>query len=609
VPRPVHVLHIITQMVRGTGASHVAEYMVSGLSPDRFRASIAHGVAGSHLSDYHLSPAEHVEVFTIPDLARPIAPHRDLRALGQLRRLIRETRPDIVHTHSSKAGVLGRLAAAREGVPLIVHHVHGWSFHPRHSSVKKRGFVAFERYLAKRSDGLLFVGRPDIEKGRAHHIGRESMYYTVRAGVDLARFVPRTPQSVAEGREILDIPDDAFLIGTVGRLSPQKAPHDFIAVARRIADELPNARFAWIGHGIMRDEVRDAIDAAGLTDRFALPGARDDVERIYPAFDMFLITSLWEGLPRTIVESLATGVPVVASAVDGSCEIVRDGENGLLFPPGQTDAGAEAVLRMATDDAMRDDMAAAGPATAKDFEMGKSIADLEGVYDDLLDKRRFSGRDGRVRLQDTDEVLDDARAERPPGAYERWGQRAVDICVCLVSAPLALLLVGLGALLVRISSPGPAIFRQERVGKDERPFTIYKLRTMKHSDDSVIRPPEENDSRVTPAGRLLRQLRFDELPQLVNVLKGDMSIIGPRPERPGLYQRYLAMMPMYSWRKRVRPGLTGWAQIHHTHSSDAEAAFDNLQYDLYYVINKSFWLDLSVLLATIPVMLAREGRS
>ena len=609
MPHPIHVLHIITQMVRGSGASHVAEYLASRLSPDRFRASIAHGVARPHLQGYGLSPAEHVEVFAIPDLARPIAPHRDLRALGQLRSLIREVRPDVVHTHSSKAGVLGRLAAAREGVPVVVHHVHGWSFHANHSVLRRRGFVSLERYLARRTDGLLLVANPDIEKARAHRVGRESQYHMVRAGVALDRFEPRTPQSVAEAREILNVPDDAFLIGTVGRLAPQKAPHDFIAVARRVADELPNAHFAWIGHGVLRDEVRAAVEAAGLSDRFALPGARDDIERISPAFDVFLITSLWEGLPRTLVESLATGVPVVASAVDGSCEIVREGQNGLLFPPAHVDAGAEAVLRMATDDTMRDEMGRAGPATVKDFDMDKSVSDMEAVYDKLLDRRKFTSRDGRVRLRSMDDEFDVDQTIRPRGALDRWGRRALDICVCLMSAPLALLLVGLGALMIKIDSPGPAIFRQKRVGRDERLFIMYKLRTMVHTDDSAVRPPVETAPRVTRAGRLLRRVRLDELPQLLNVFKGDMDIVGPRPERPGLYQRYLAQMPMYRWRKRVRPGLTGWAQIHHGHISDTEAAFETLQYDLHYVANKSLLLNISVLLQTIPVMLTGRGRA
>lgn len=187
-------------------------------------------------------------------------------------------------------------------------------------------------------------------------------------------------------------------------------------------------------------------------------------------------------------------------------------------------------------------------------------------------------------------------------------KRLLDLLTVVVLAPIALLLGIITAVLVRLSGPGPVVFRQTRVGRNEQPFTLYKFRSMvadaeKHGAQWASR----RDPRVTPIGRVLRAIRMDELPQLLNVLRGDMSIIGPRPERPEFVSQLSQTIPHYHLRHLVRPGLTGWAQVKFRYGSSAEDAAVKLTYDLYYVKNMSIVLDGKIVLKTILTVVSRQG--
>lgn len=214
------------------------------------------------------------------------------------------------------------------------------------------------------------------------------MYHIVRAGVDLSDFLPRTPKSVATARQRLQIPEDAFVVGTVGRLSAPKSPRDFVAATQHIAQELSQAFFVWVGDGPLRRQTEEAVEAAGLADRFLLTGNRSDVGELYPAFDVFMLTSLREAGPRTVIEALATAVPVVATVVGATSEIISPGENGLLTAPGDPAAAAACVLRLVKDEQLRDQLARNGPSSAREFSIEKTLADLSSLYINLLREKQ-----------------------------------------------------------------------------------------------------------------------------------------------------------------------------------------------------------------------------
>jgi sugar transferase (PEP-CTERM system associated) len=188
-------------------------------------------------------------------------------------------------------------------------------------------------------------------------------------------------------------------------------------------------------------------------------------------------------------------------------------------------------------------------------------------------------------------------------------KRAVDLLHAVVGLIIASPLMLVTAALVKLTSPGPVFYHQERVGLNGRIFTVHKFRTMQNNAEAGTGPvwAQANDVRVTPLGRMLRRTRLDELPQLWNVLRGDMSLVGPRPERPSFVEQLTASIPFYGQRHVVKPGVTGWAQIRYTYGASVEDAIEKLQYDLYYIKNLSIALDLVIVLETIKTVVRRRG--
>lgn len=220
-------------------------------------------------------------------------------------------------------------------------------------------------------------------------------------------------------------------------------------------------------------------------------------------------------------------------------------------------------------------------------------------------ERVFEFTEGRVlhdRIDDT--FLEEAQGHELFGMFKR----AADVVTVVLSAPIVLPLATLVALAIRLDSDGPAIFRQERVGRGGTTFRLYKFRTMRVAgDDAPAQFAQRGDPRVTRIGHVLRRFRLDELPQLWNVLRGDMSLIGPRPEQTSFVQQFVRKFPQYHYRHMVRPGLSGWAQVHHGYAASEEATSVKLQFDLYYVKHLSFSLDAVIALRTVRTILTGFG--
>jgi glycosyltransferase involved in cell wall biosynthesis len=233
----------------------------------------------------------------LPELVRQIDPLKDAAALVKLRRFIRWGNFQIVHTHSSKAGVLARLAAHLEGVPVIVHTVHGWSFHDYMPPPTRRVYQLLERYLSRFSSAFIVVSESDKAKGLAAGIGNIEKYRLIRSAIPFKDFDPSN-YDCAEVRSELGLSADAVVIGCVGRFSAQKNPLDWIKAAGNIARSCPQVQFLLVGDGPLRAQVESAAAEQGIADRLVLTGLRRDSARMMMAMDIFLLTSLWEGLPR-----------------------------------------------------------------------------------------------------------------------------------------------------------------------------------------------------------------------------------------------------------------------------------------------------------------------
>jgi len=378
---PVTVAHVITRLDVG-GAQATAVRTCALLDRDRYRPVILAGPdAGSGGSMADDARAAGVEVVTVDGLVSTIRPHIDVRAVPAVRRAVEGTGAELVHTHSSKAGVLGRLAARQAGRPAV-HTVHGWSFHGEQHPAVRTTYRTIERALAPKTAALIVVTPVDERIGREAGIGRPEQYHLIRSGIAIP--APRTAAQRASARAALGWGDGDEGLVAVGRLAPQKDPQTMVEAFAAVVAARPQARLAVIGDGPDRAEVEAAIDRLGLGASIALLGVRTDVLDVLAGADAYLLSSRWEGLPRTVLEAVALGIPVVATDVGGVREVVDPGTSGWLVP-----AGDPAALGTAAAEALASPVVAAARAEAARagidrFDEQRMAADTMALYDQVL---------------------------------------------------------------------------------------------------------------------------------------------------------------------------------------------------------------------------------
>lgn len=382
----IPVLHAITRLIIG-GAQETAIFTAALLDPARFAVHLLCGPqTGSEGSLIEEARARGIPLTILPQLVRQIDPRQDLTALIKLTRFIRQNRFAIVHTHSSKAGILGRLAARMAGTPLIVHTIHGWSFHDYMAAPVRWTYILLERLTARFTDALIVVARPDIDKGLRAGIGQPQQYRLIRSAIPLDEFDPAEFDRAAVRRE-LGLPLDAPVLGNVGRFSAQKNPLDWVRVAGRVARARPDCHFLLVGDGPLRGQVEAALAAEGIAQRTVLTGLRRDVPRMLAAMDVFLLTSLWEGLPRVIPQAMAMAVPVVANRADGVAEAIQHGQTGYLVEPGDLESMAAHCLTLLNEPARRHEMGQRGRAYARrEFDVQQMVAQIAALYDELAQR-------------------------------------------------------------------------------------------------------------------------------------------------------------------------------------------------------------------------------
>jgi glycosyltransferase involved in cell wall biosynthesis len=379
----IKIVHIITLLELG-GAQRTALTIVENLDKSRFETVLFCGRGG--LLDLEALKSN-IRVTFIPGLNRPIRPLRDVVAFLCLVHSLRRERPQVVHTHSSKAGVLGRLAAWVAGVPRIVHTVHGFGFTPQQPAWVRALFVWIEQRLATITHTLVFVSKANQEEAVQRKIGSADRSALIRAAVPLKEYLSLSRHR--EGIPGFSLSADDRLVTTVGPFKPQKNLLDFVRAAERVLAHHGSVRFLIVGDGDGRSDLEKAIQRAGLTDRVLLAGWRKDGPALLARTDIFCMTSLWEGLPMALVEAMAAGLPCVVNAVDGCRDVVENGVTGFLTPPGHYQETADKIIYLLDhlEEARALGQRARG-SVGPEFDCARMIEQHETLYERLLASKK-----------------------------------------------------------------------------------------------------------------------------------------------------------------------------------------------------------------------------
>jgi len=378
--RRLHIHHLITKLELG-GAQQNTLYCTRHHDRNKFRVSLGTGPGGVLDGEARRIPRAEISFF--PDLVREVSPLKDAVFLFKFIRFLRREKVDILHTHSSKAGILGRLAASAARTPVVVHTVHGWGFHDFQRKPVRALYVGLERLVAPLTDVLIAVSRENIDRGLREGIGHRTQYSLVRSGIDTSMYA-RPGKSRAAVRRSLGIPASAPVVGTVGNFKPQKAPLDFISMAALVLRAVPRAWFVLAGDGELREASERAAERAGIRKRVVFAGWRRDIPDLLGAFDVFALSSLFEGLPRSVLQAHSAGLPVAATDAGGTAEAVRDGVTGYIVKPRDPAALARRVVDLLRNPARAKAMGEAGRrAIGAEFEIKNMLHAIENCYLEL----------------------------------------------------------------------------------------------------------------------------------------------------------------------------------------------------------------------------------
>ena len=387
--KPVQVVHIITKLELG-GAQQNTLFTVAHLDRDFFRPYLITNHEGILVSE--AVTLQDVKTFLLPELIREINPLMDMRALfkigGILKALKEQDVAMIVHTHSSKAGILGRWAARFAGADVILHTFHGFGFHDFQTSPVRHFLIFLEKLTALITDKLITVSKANIHKGVKAGIFPRKKTVLIRSGIEMEEFTGIKVKKAQKKKE-LGVARNLPLATMIGCLKPQKAPLDYVEVAHLVLQE-KDAHFILVGDGVLREKVEQRSEELGLGRRFKLLGWRRDIPEILAATDIFVLTSLWEGLPRVLPQAMIMGIPVVATKVDGTPEAVTDGVNGFLLEPRDIRRMAEKIIYLLDHPEEARGLGERGRGMVGAFDIWKMVEKQEKLYLKLL---REKGRD------------------------------------------------------------------------------------------------------------------------------------------------------------------------------------------------------------------------
>ncbi len=370
----MRVMEMIDKPFLGGGQAIVLA-LARGLDRDRFDVSVC-ARGGGPLED-------EVRRAGLPFIAAPFGGKYAFGLTGKIAALLRREKPDVLHTHGGVAGLYGRMAARKSGVSKVVHTIHGIHYLHYRNILLRAVYADLERYCSKVTDAVVLVSETDLDTARRLRLARPAKLRLVRNGVDCAGL--QTEEFARRAAALSPaLPQGRPLVGTVARLHRQKGVVFLLRAAADILAGRPEGRIIAAGGGELEDELRGEARRLDVDRGFLFLGERSDAREILSRLDVFVLPSLWEGLPLVLIEAAALGRPIVATAVEGSREIIADGETGLLVPPADSAALAAAVRRLLDDPALAARLAARARETIPPrFTLEKMVSGYEEIYRSL----------------------------------------------------------------------------------------------------------------------------------------------------------------------------------------------------------------------------------
>lgn len=379
VTEKIKVVHIITKLELG-GAQINTIYTYENLDDSAFVPYLFSGAGGILTEKVKIK-----DRFTVlPDLIRAINPFKDLKAFFHMRTLLKAIKPHVVHTHSSKAGILGRLAAFSAGVPVVIHSVHGFSFSPHQSTAKRTFFVTAEKMVSGMTDHFIFVANEDIETAkRKKMVGTN--FSLIRSGFPMQKFIENTSDREALRTRFGIKPGD-FVCGIIAPFKPQKGLFHLIKIAEKVLAEIGNKHnvlFMITGDGDLREPLEKKLKEMGIIEHFRLPGFVFDIENAIATFDMGVSTALWEGLPQSLVQLRLKKKAVVASNITGNREVIKENQNGFLVDVSDHETFAQQIVQVIMDPKIRERLANCDD-NYSNWDAAYMVREQEKLYQSLL---------------------------------------------------------------------------------------------------------------------------------------------------------------------------------------------------------------------------------
>jgi lipopolysaccharide/colanic/teichoic acid biosynthesis glycosyltransferase/glycosyltransferase involved in cell wall biosynthesis len=541
-------------------------------------------------------PGLRTQGYTIHNIGiqRKINPISNLKSLWNLYRLMKRERFDIVHVHTPVAAALGRVAAWMAGTPVIIYTAHGFYFHDNMSAWVRRLIIWAEKFLCRTTHLVFTQSHEDAVNAVREGICSDDRVICIGNGIDIRCFTNQSNRT----RTNLGLSPEDKVVGFVGRLVGEKGILELIEAMRPVVKTIPEAKLLIVGDRLDSDRdkktkqvIANLLADDDLASHILFTGFIDEVPKAMAALDLFVLPSHREGMPRTIIEAMASGKPVIATNIRGCREEVVPGVTGLLVPVKDPAALAIAIISLLSDPRLARQMGDEGRRRAYEFFDERMMLDKQiRAYEEIACER-LAGNASKEKIAH-------------PKRVQLGLKRVIDIVLSSLSLTVLCIPFMVIAALIKIDSRGPVFFLQERTGKNGRVFSVFKFRTMivgavNHGLGFNI---AKDDPRITRIGNLLRNWGIDELPQLINVLKGEMSIIGPRPALCYQTERYDAFQRQ---RLLFKPGIGSLAVVC---GRNLLSWKERIKLDVAYINNWSLWWDIKIIFQTFwAVLVTRKG--